>query len=297
MKTRYASILLALPVTAIAQPVLQYANVQLIGNTYPVHLVTNPGSSDPNTDGANVTWDFSSATMTMNAGSTTFMAPAGTPYAASYPTSNLAQSVTIPGGTTYTYFNLQSTQLDMLGEGIGGADPTIYTDPKTPLQFPYAFNDWFIDYYAYEGTDYSVSRAYMGYGTVILPTGTYTDVVKIASTSGAIDFFRSNPVMHLVNIDSDGQVLVFGDAQVGVAEIGARPSLVVCPIPTTDVVNVSGLEGNGTWEVLDLHGRIQQSGRHTTGTLVMDIAGLAGGRYMIRVKDDLGSRTASIVRQ
>ncbi|TXI75571.1 MAG: T9SS type A sorting domain-containing protein [Flavobacteriales bacterium] len=297
MNARYASLLLLVPVAATAQPILQSADVQVMGNTYAIHLVTDPGASDPNADGANVTWDFSSATLTMNAGSTTFMAPAGTPYAASYPTSNLAQSVTIPGSTTYTYFNLQSAQLDMLGQEIGGSDPTVYTDPKTPLQFPMAYEDWFIDYYEYDGTEYSVSRAYMGYGTVILPTGTYTNVVKVASTSGAINFYRTDPVMELVNIDGEGQILVFGDAQVGVEEASMAQPLSIFPLPATDVVNIGGLTGASTWDLIDAQGRVLRSGRDVRTTLVLDVNTLASGPYSVIVRDGRGQRSARILKQ
>ena len=37
---------LLVSVCVAAQPVLEYANVQLMGTSYAVHLVTDPGSSD-----------------------------------------------------------------------------------------------------------------------------------------------------------------------------------------------------------------------------------------------------------
>ncbi|MDX9751485.1 MAG: T9SS type A sorting domain-containing protein [Flavobacteriales bacterium] len=281
---------------AQAQPQLEHAHMQVIGLTFPIHLVAQPGTSDPSPDGADVTWDFSSLTLTMNVGSTTFMAPAGTPYAASHPTSNLAQAIVTPSGTTYNYFNLQPGQLDVLAEGVGGASPTVYTDPKTPFQFPFAYPDWFIDYYAYGGTNYSVSRAVMGYGTVILPTGTYTNVLKVASTSGTIDFVRTDPFGLLVHISSGGEGQVFGDPVMGVGD-AALPPLGAWPNPATDAVRISGLRGTGTWELLDPQGRAQLSGRHAPGTLSVDISALASGPYLLVVGDDLGRRSVRVVRE
>ena len=293
---RLLPLLLCAPLIATAQPVIQYGNVHLLGTTYPLHLVTNPGASDPDQDGANVTWDFSSATLTLNAGSTSFVAPSATPYAASYPTSNLAQSITTPEGTEYTYFNLQATQLDMLAQGIGSGDETVYTDPKTPLQFPFAFNDWFIDYYEYDGTEYSVSRAYMGYGTVILPTGTYTNVVKLASTSGAINFFRTNPVAPLVNIEDDGTAVVFGDPVTGLNEGVAQPALACFPNPTAERTNIIGLNDRGSWQLVDAQGRVAQSGRHMPGVLQLDLSVLAAGPYMLLVSDAFGGRSVKVTK-
>lgn len=295
MRLLTLSILFSAIVPATGQPVLQYADVDLIGKTFTISVVTDPGSSDPNIDGANVTWDFSSATVSLG-GSVTFVDPASTPYAASYPASNLAQAITVSGNTTYNYLLLSSTQLDVLAEDVGSGDETIYTDPKTPLQFPFGYPDYFIDYFAYDGTNYSVSRAYMGYGTVILPTGTYTNVVKMASTSGSIDFFRSDPLEPLVGINDDGTVLVWGDAQVGLPEAMASLRPVVYPNPATDVVRITGLAGAGTWELVDAQGRVLQSDRHVSGTLVLDLASLVPGFYHFVANDALGCRSARVVK-
>lgn len=289
MRTPLLSLLLA-PLGVLAQPVIQYANIDLIGNTYPVHVVTDPGTSDPNIDGANVTWDFSSATLALNQGTITFVDPAGTPYAASYPTSNLAQVVTAGPNTYYTYFALSSSQLDMLAEDVGSADPSIYTDPKTPLIFPFAYPNYFIDYYTENGTDYSVSRAYMGYGTLILPTGTYTNVVKMASTSGSIDFFSSDPVQQLVSIDSDGEAIVVGDASIGLDEQGTASMLRAYPNPVTDRVEVLGLRSAGSWLLLDAEGRVQRTGRHSAGPLVIDLGDLSAGCYVLQFQGASAAR-------
>lgn len=279
---RHIPLLLLFPLAATAQPILEYANVDLMGKTYPLHMVTDPGTSDPNLDGANVTWDFSSATLQMDAASCSFVDPGSTPYGASYPTANLAQSVTYLGTTGYTYFNLIPARLDMLAEGIGSGDETIYTDPKTPLEFPFSYPNYFIDYFTYDGTNYSVSRAYMGYGTVILPTGIDSNVVKMASTSGAITFFRSNPVEPLVQIEDDGTTIVWGDAQVGIEETGSTTSLNAFPNPATDAVAVTGLSPNAPWQLLDAAGRVQQSGVHQQGALQIDLSELPSGPYVVK---------------
>lgn len=282
---RHISLLLLFPLAATAQPILEYANVDLMGKTYPLHLVTDPGTSDPNPDGPNQTWDFSSATLDLNAATCSFVDPGATPYGASYPTANLAQSVTYLGTTAYNYFNLVPARLDMLAEDVGSGDETIYTDPKTPLEFPFSYPNYFIDYFTYDGTNYSVSRAYMGYGTVILPTGTYTNVVKMASTSGAINFFRSNPVEPLVQIEDDGTTIVFGDALVGVNEAAAGATLSAQPNPATDAVTIAGLAPNASWQLLDAAGRVQLSGMHAQGVLEIEVSSLPTGPYVFKSED------------
>ena len=297
MKPVITSLLTAITLGATAQPVLEYGNLDLIGKTFPVHLMTEPGTADPTADGANITWNFSSITLQMNAGTASFVDPASTPYASSYPTSNLAQVVSTPLGTSYTYFLLTASSLDMLAEDVGGTSPEVYTVPKTPLQFPLAYQDSYVDSYMSGGSSSSVTRAYTGYGTVILPTGTYTNVVKVTSSSGNIDFYHSNPLEPLGHVDSDGLVIVYGDATMGVADLGHAPVLSAMPNPTTDNVLVTGLAADAQWQLVDLQGRLLMDGTANATTLELELGGLAAGPYALVVLDGIARRSIRVVKQ
>lgn len=281
---------------ASAQPVIQYANLVPIGYSSAIHMVSNPGTSDPSPDGANVTWDFSSATLVMNVGTMTWVDPATTPQGASYPASNLAQHITAPGQDMYNYYNLQTTQLDQLTDGVGSGDVSVYADPKTVLQFPMNYGDSYVDNFTDNGTPNSYTRTYSAYGTVILSTGTYTNVAKVISTSGTIDFLTTNPVAQLVHIEDDGSVLVSGDPVNAVAEIGASP-LRAWPNPATSDVFVSGVQRPGTWELVDAVGRMQLNGTAVPGTLELPLGGLAAGCYTLVLYDAAGRRELRIVKQ
>lgn len=298
MKSVITPFLLLASLCATAQPVLEYAHVNLLGRTYPVHLVTNQGTADPTPNGPNLTWNFTGATYQMNFGTIAYVAPATTPQGASYPTADLAQVAISPLGTSYTYLNLTSSLLEILAEDVGTANPRIYTDPKTVLVFPYAYLNSFTDAYAYPGTTGSTTRVYSGYGTVILPTGTYTNVVKMTSSSGAINFFRSNPVEPLVQIESDGSAIVFGDATVtGVADLAQMPVLTVLPNPTTDKVQVEGLASGAQWQLADLQGRVLLAGSLRSGPLQLDLAGFAAGPYLLVAQDGTNRRAIRVVKQ
>ncbi len=280
-----------------AQPVLQYANAVTIGTTNAIHLVTNPGTSDPTPDGANITWDFSSATLQLNVGTLSWVAPSSTPQGASYPGSNMAQKLETPGATIYNYFDLQPTHFDQLADGVGSANVSIYADPKTLITFPWNYQQTFVDNYTDNGSPMTFTRAYTAYGTLILPTGTYTNVVKMTSTSGAIDFLLSNPVSQLVHIDSDGSVLVLGSPVSSVKEQANAPLLRAFPNPTTDNVTVTGGTTSGTWEVADAEGRIQRQGTMVPGPLSLSLQGLAPGCYGITIRNTTGSHSLRVVKQ
>lgn len=300
MKTRYtiSSTTLALvTMGAMAQPSLQYANLHWMGQTFSLHVVLNPGSSNPDPDGADQTWDFSSATLQMNAASCAVTAPAGTPYAAQFPTANMVQAVTVGSSTTYSYFNLTSGQLDMLAENMSAGNGTIYTTPKTPVIFPFAYPDYFIDDYVKDGTSYSVSRAVMGYGTVILPTGTYTDVIKVASTSGAIGFWRTSPVQPLVLIEDDGSAIVWGDGVMSVHEqTSATALLAAWPNPALDMVTVAGPDRPADWSLVDASGRVLREGHHAHGPFVLAVGDLAPGTYLVHMRMDGFERQVRILK-
>lgn len=291
-------LLLCFPSLAVcAQPVVQYANMAPAGSSFPVHVVSDPGSSNPATDGASVTWDFSSATLVMNVGTVSWMDPADTPQGLDYPASNLAQRIVLSSGTTYNYYDLQPAKLDQLVDNVGGGTVTVFTDPKQLLAFPFNYQDSFNDTFTANGITESSMRTYSGYGTVILPTGTYTDVIKMTSNTGTIDFLRTDPVMQLVHIESNGSVLVSGDPVTGVAEQSAPPVLRAWPVPATGLVSITGTGAMGTWSLTDMEGRAHRSGILAPGALEVPLDGLAPGCYTFLLHGPAGTRSLRIVKQ
>jgi hypothetical protein len=281
---------------ATAQPVLQYADLTSIGTSFAIHLVTNAGTSNPMPDGANITWDFSSATLQMNVGTLSWVNPATTPQGSSFPTSNLAQKVSLPTGTLYNYFNSQPSQLDQLANEIGaGGENMTYAEPKTPLIFPMVYQQSFVDTYN-DGSPESVTRSYTGYGTVILPTGTYTNVVKISNSSGAIDFLTTDPIAQLVHIEDDGSAMVLGDPVNAIQEQSA-PALHLWPNPAKDAVLVSGVRSAGTWSLVDAQGRVERSGSMVAGPLELSLDGLAPGCYGLVLRSATASQCLRLVKQ
>jgi hypothetical protein len=294
---RRSLLLFCVPSLAVsAQPVIQFSNLAANGTSFALHLVTNPGTSNPLPDGANITWDFSSATLQMNVGTMAWVDPSATPQGSNFPTSNKAQQVTLPTSTFYNYYDAEPGQLDQLANEIGDGDNVIYSDPKTQLIFPFNYQDSFVDNYN-DGSPQSTTRTYSGYGTVILPTGTYTNVAKITSSSGSIAFLTTNPVAQLVNIDNDGTVLVFGDPVLGVGERAGAAVVQAFPNPATDRITITGVDKPGTWELLDAEGRIQRQGQASPGLLDLPVESLASGCYAFVLRDAAGSRAIRVVKQ
>ncbi len=175
-----------------AQPVL--TNTSQIGYVAPVAVAS--AATVPlvpiATTGANVTWDCSgllkeAAVPIINY---TVSAPAGTLYAADYPGANWHFTdpafVAIIG---HTYYNLSIDSFVLWGRHVTGNAYEIYDNPEMDLKFPFGYSQSVNN--TYSKTNYNaaggissyqtgdVTLTYDGYGTLILPNGTYTDVVRV----------------------------------------------------------------------------------------------------------------------
>lgn len=179
-----------------AQPTLQ-------NNVFPdIGDVATTASGDtlniePGNAGANQTWDFTNLHIQTGTVATqaVYVAVEGTPYAASFPTANIA--VKINEGTTavYSYARKETGQFSSLGTGTDGFLQT-YTDPEIVLKAPLNFNGSFEDDYAYTTdagndlflyTEGSQTLTYDAYGTLKTPLGNFNNAIRTKSVSSQVD--------------------------------------------------------------------------------------------------------------
>ena len=172
----------ALPRQAGAQPTIDQDN-----------FAPSPGESfvvnasawiDPGASGADVTWDFSGlvidTTFTL-----TYLDPATTPMTDSFPTATVAHAE----GSGYAYRSFDATGGYYLGYHMDGDAVVDYQDPEMTFQFPCTYgtqwvDDLFADYlpgpsWYYAG---SINAEADGHGTLILPYGTFTNVLRLHLT-------------------------------------------------------------------------------------------------------------------
>lgn len=106
--------LVAMTLTAFAQITLTQANTPAIGqssNSYSASAVT----FDPSATGGNQNWNVTSYSYSDDGFDATYVAPGSTPYAAEYPTANLATVQGVDPDLSYTFFRLASNGLYLLG--------------------------------------------------------------------------------------------------------------------------------------------------------------------------------------
>ncbi len=170
----------ALPRQAGAQPTIDQGNfAALPGEAF---VLNNSAWMDPGASGADVTWDFSGLVI----GSTfteTYVDPASTPEAASFPTATLA----LVAGAGYRYRSFDANGGYYLGQALGaGSSMVVYSDPEVTFQFPCTYATQWVDdlFGAYPPLNLvyltgTITAEADGYGTLILPYDTFTNVLRL----------------------------------------------------------------------------------------------------------------------
>ncbi|MBK8614403.1 MAG: T9SS type A sorting domain-containing protein [Flavobacteriales bacterium] len=327
MKRRYSLSLLSLGLVASlnAQTLNDGTTSMQPGQSFLVHYAPYiaPGSA-----GASQTWNLAALT-TDSTALVSYAVPGSTAYYASFSTSTAAQDL---GNGDYAYFKGNSSGLELMGVATGG-DLIIYQNSERMLQYPCSYLSQWVDAfsadYTLAGIDFSrsgsVSGNADGYGSITMPFGTVSNVLRVKTTEvfsdvtpfGNIDYNYINynfykPGVHtpIVTISdltttflgtpTQSQSAVWLDAtQVGVQEaLRNTIGVEVYPNPADQLVSVvfsaDGSEGL-TMEVVDLTGK--EVFRSSLGTRapgiqkeVIDISALAAGLYNVRITDSLGGQ-------
>ncbi|HNR54317.1 MAG TPA: T9SS type A sorting domain-containing protein [Flavobacteriales bacterium] len=194
MRTLSTLVFLSLlyPTIVTAQPDITALNMPMLGDVTTIGLCSDP-IDDEALDaavGAMQTWDFSGLTE-QSQQQFTFVDPSGTPWASDFPASNLCG---ISWDGSHSYYITGSDVLATEGNAlvVPGPEPqdtsklVLADDPENILALPYSFGDFNSDTFSgyfeasgFAGTvEGSIDLEVDGYGTLILPNGTYEDVVR-----------------------------------------------------------------------------------------------------------------------
>ncbi|MBC7552516.1 MAG: T9SS type A sorting domain-containing protein [Taibaiella sp.] len=159
-------------------------NTPAIGDTFIGHFADTAGVT-PGASGASATWNFATLTQ-LGMDTTAYIACDSTPYCDSFSGSNLVFSNA--GDTIYAIAT--SSKISIIGAHSQGA-PFHFSNPKDIMSFPLTYHTTFYDtakttissdfgtlYLTF--TDSSYCDAY---GTLTLPGGTYTNALRVHTTT------------------------------------------------------------------------------------------------------------------
>jgi hypothetical protein len=142
--------------------------------------------------GADKVWDFTNVTPDTIDFEFKYLDPATTPFVDSFPNSN--SCLAVPEFGIYLYFKLNSDLWEFHGNALG-ISQQVYQDPQVQLMFPMNYEDSFTDDFASTLVSFGVVQYGTGtttvtadaYGTVILPTGTFDNVMRITVLEETVD--------------------------------------------------------------------------------------------------------------
>ncbi|MBS1747973.1 MAG: T9SS type A sorting domain-containing protein [Bacteroidetes bacterium] len=152
------------------------------GETFFSQSVYTTGVSELS-GGANQTWDYSSVIDSGAINGIAAVTPASTPFADSFPTSNLA--IKSLNDSLFIYYNSQSSALYQLGLTTKDSFTLRCLTPKIYLPYPFSYNSFFTDSVVEEITNTGFiirgkdTLTADGYGTLKTPGHVYSNVLRI----------------------------------------------------------------------------------------------------------------------
>ena len=323
---------------AIAQPTLTgTTNNPVLGDNFTYYNCATAGVVQ-GASGPGVTWDFHTLTGAA-AGMLSTATCASTPYCDSFPPNDIVIQYIDPGvDTEYDYCTTNGSAFDIIGVYDAGANFTHFQQPDIILKYPATYNATYQDTsisidYASLPLDYVISRSSRtvdGYGTLILPSGTHANVLRVHQTTIMLDsfpgmapmfsmysenysWFAAGFHMFLLEMDLDSSagpalsvsnVTYLSGATTGITSIdNDQLSLTLSPNPTSGILNIKlSLDAiqNPSISITDISGKLLAN-INTSGLtegenkIQYSVAGLPAGLYLVHFTDDTHNITRKVV--
>lgn len=307
----------------LAQPTLNESNMMPMQST-----IMNFNSSTAEVDnpaGENMMWDNTNVFGTPNT-SYTVINPLWTPFTKDFSDVNWA----LTQDQTTLFFNTVDTGLVYYG-GVEGSTVIYYSDPQEFFSFPFTEGDTHYDEYtgsfSQDGVDYSrtgtVETTANGWGTMMLPNGTYDDVVRCEIVESMEDvslvinytldfeytvFYAPSTgywIMQYgeaVYADDQGsnQVIPFtvylNDIETGIEDQATAPlKLNAYPNPAGDFLNLENATTGSVLQIFSLEGKVVYSG--LIDGQPIDVAHLPSGTYSASVIGKHSVQSIKFIKQ
>lgn len=317
MKKKYSIIILLLLNNLItyAQPVLNDSDFNSYYNLNIYSAATDIPALSAGNSGANVTWDFSTMTATFD-GTFSTVSAASTPYAADFPNANFAYKIISAGAPDYyEYFNRTASTFEKLGSKDSDYTDQLI-DTSIIFNFPYNYQSTFTDTYANAQDPpggYTITITYDGYGTLITPYDTHTNVIRRKSvevdgngTYTDYTWYTTNPAkivmaMGFYDNPTDNQFSNYtqflSSTNLSINENKKSNFVSIYPNPTNSILNLdlSNKIGINKILVIDITGKtVLQQNQNTSQ---INVEKLAKGLYVIEIYSENGKFSNKFIKE
>lgn len=271
-------------------------------STFNVGLATTTGNG--------VTWDASSLVQQSGTPTISFIfgEPSLTPNGNLFPAANYVQyDPDLTAFLEYGYYLINEDSVVDVGNYAPSTQHEIFADYDKKLVFPFDYGQTFFDTYA--KTNYSDATTvssyqtgtrtgtFSGYGTLILPQGTFSQVALIATertnslgpnstTYTWYDITNGNQLLYYAENDGDVVVAYNNASPTTITQNNSVPTAMVYPNPfhtsTTIQLNLDSWE-NATLMICDMQGRMVQHMNITSKNITINRESLMPGVYSYRI--------------
>ncbi|MCE3227110.1 MAG: hypothetical protein K0S32_1661, partial [Bacteroidetes bacterium] len=257
--------------------------------------------------GANQTWNFSNLISSNDTITEWMVLPSTVPNASLYPSSNLVEKYS---DGRYVFIDKTTTQNLLVGYSETNLDIK-YPDPVLSAQRPVTFGSIFTDTFTsnFVANSYNFSGGGTvtinadAYGTLILPNGTYSNVLRISTTQIQVDtliqfaitstttikittWFDANHNSALLKIDSVGSPsfsqkrvhYLLSESAVGIKEGTQQESLRFYPNPASKEISIHADE-SGACDFYNVAGQKVKTVQLERGVNKITISELESGKY------------------
>lgn len=302
-----------------------------IGDTYRYNGYEEVTNIEPGPGGANQNWDFSQVTgpLFIEGDGNICVEPSSSVFGDSAAVSdanicirNIDEEI-----SPYQYYNCKNSSQELLAMGfVSGSNSSFgtYTDILTAHEFPFAYGDSFND--TWELLTYHIDFGYYmmrdsstvlveadAYGTVVTPTGTYQNALRIKRTTVMYSWFRWEeggewnpsgpytdidyewyapdikvPVMIITEFDgfTDYSVryMVEYNSTTGILAEDAN-TMEVFPNPTSDKLTIKTKTPIETLDLYSITGELLFSNHHPSQLQqAIEMSSYSKGVYFIKIK-------------
>lgn len=282
-----------------------------IGDNF-TYLIASAPPISVSQGGANQTWDFTALT-----GSPTtynYISLSDASQSNTFPSANIVESAT--GYEGYAISN--SSEYSYAGQFVPGSVRVIYTDKREFLKFPMTYNDVFNETFGGPVLNIAAAQTFYrsgttqikadGHGTVILPSGTYTNVLRVRSVAEYSDEYQGIPLYFyndtiytwydgLTNNFIAGYSVGYANGAMYIAAgFCYEPSIPALSVVATSIdVSPGNCDGTGTATVSGGTSPFTYAWNDGWSQTTATATGLCPGSYMVRVTDNVGNTATAIV--
>jgi hypothetical protein len=279
--------------------------------------------------GANQSWNYSGLIIDTSKTVKNYVTSSSTPYVASFPDA----TVVFMNNPSYSYLKVNSSEYTILGL----ASPLgimIYSDPETIFTYPFSYGQSITDslkgsyqitgtanYFYRSGTRNTTAD---GYGTLILPSGTYTNMLRTKTIQDYKDSLSSTgTVTHVYNVGyawydgthknsslfiydvtnttggnvSKSRFVTVSSAVSNIAEITSlHDNFSIYPNPANDYLQIQSPQ-NISFELMNIQGQLISDIKSAGTTTNVDLSKLAAGIYFIKAMYESGSIVKKFIKQ